>query len=315
MNTIHLSDEVVMGYLMDLWERLAALEGGVPMIWCPIGPSGVRLAQAAMRVAGDLVDQIKHVPIVYNRGDDTILFPREPHPASIIQGTRILLLDGSVHSGNTLWKAYLAVEALQPKEISTYSLIVRVGSSIIPNHFGLMIGDYDRAFFLRKTFPNNRLFTCGCVRELEDTDQAKSKPVCGETCIDKFSWGDLLYEMRTDPHRKTYVYERQGRIMGYVNFRITPGEAIFVDVVAVDRSCQKQDIGGSLMRWTETCGRNCHCGTIHLWAIDDRKPWYSRKLGYSCYDKPHVLDGTTFHPMRKKLLYNLPDDDSPATRS
>ena len=162
---------------------------------------------------------------------------------------------------------------------------------------------------------NNRLFASGCVRELENTDQAKPKPVCGEKCIDKFSWGDLLYEMRTDPHRKTYVYERQGRIMGYVNFRLTPEEAVFVDVVAVDASCQNQDVGGSLMRWTETCGRNCHCTTIHLWAIDDRKPWYSGKFGYSCYDKPHVLDGTTFHPMRKKLLYNLPDDDSLTTGS
>jgi len=124
------------------------------MIWCPIGPSGVRLAQAAMRVVGDLVDKIKHVPIVYNRATDAISFPREPNPASIITGGRVLLLDGSVHSGNTLRKAYLAVEAMQPKEISSYSLVVRVGASIIPNHFGLMIGDYDRAFFLREIFPN-----------------------------------------------------------------------------------------------------------------------------------------------------------------
>jgi N-acetylglutamate synthase-like GNAT family acetyltransferase len=149
----------------------------------------------------------------------------------------------------------------------------------------------------------------GCVRELEDADQDKPKPRCGKDFIDKFSWGDLVYDMRTDPWRKTYVYERQGRIRGFVSFRVKCGDDILVDTVVVDESCQNQQIGGNLMRWTETYARNCHCAAIHLWAVEERKGWYS-KHGYEPSNKePLVLDGTTFLCMGKKLLYNLPNAD------
>jgi len=61
------------------------------------------------------------------------------------------------------------------------------------------------------------------------------------------------------------------------------------------------------MRWAETCGRNAHCGAIELWGVDDRKEWYEKR-GYGACGEALVLDGTRFHLMRKKLLYNLPDD-------
>lgn len=307
MNTIFLSNEEVAAYLKDLWERLVALKDEMPTLWCPIGPSGGTLAQAAMRVAGGTASKIMHVPIAYDRSTEKVSFPEESDPTSVIAGKRILLMDGSIHSGNTFWKAYQAIEAMGPAEISSYSLVVRVGASILPNYFGLMIGDYDRAIFLKTVFPNNRLFAGGCVRKLADADQACPAILCGQDFVDKFSWGDLWYEMTIDSHRQTYVYHRNGNVKAYVSFRVTPGDDILLDTIAVDKSCQRQGIAGNLMRWTETCGRNCHCATIHLWAVDGRKDWYAKR-GYEFCGKELVLDGVKFHLMRKKLLYNLPDD-------
>jgi GNAT superfamily N-acetyltransferase len=307
LNTIFLSDEEVAAYLKDFWSKLVALKEEMPKLWCPIGPSGGTLAQAAMQVAGDAASKVMHVPIAYDRATEIVSFPSDPDHASLIAGKRVLLLDGSIHSGSTFQKAYQAIEAMEPAEISSYSLVVRVGASILPNHFGLMIGDYDRAIFLKKVFPNNRLFACGCVRKLADADQAHHKILCGRDFVDKFSWGDLWYEMTIDPRRQTYVYQRNGNIKAFVSFRVTSGDDILLDTIAVDKSCQGQGIAGNLMRWTETCGRNSHCATIHLWAVDDRSDWYAKR-GYDFCDKELLLDGMRFHLMRKKLLYNLPDD-------
>ena len=318
MNTIFLSDEEVSAYLRDLCERLKGLKNQVPTVWCPIGISGGSIARAALTLqeADDLKNQIINVPIAYNRTTEEISFPREANPSSAIKGKRVLLLEGSIHSGNTFRQAYLSIEKMKPMAISSYSLVVRTGASILPNYFGVMIGDYDRALFLKKIFPNNRLFTCGCVRKLEDADQAQTKISCGKEFIDKFSWSDLIYEIRVDPRRQTYVYDQcvydekeEEKIKGFVSFRITPGEDILVDTLAVDQNCKNQGIGGNLLRWAETCARNHHCATIRLWAVDDRKEWYSKK-GYELSSKePKVLDNIAFHLMQKKLLYNLPDDD------
>jgi N-acetylglutamate synthase-like GNAT family acetyltransferase len=129
----------------------------------------------------------------------------------------------------------------------------------------------------------------------------------GEPFIDKFSWGDLLYEMRVDSYRRTYVYERKGQIQGFVSFRVELGESVLVDTLAVDEKRHKQGLGGHLIRWSETCGRNADCSTVRLWAVDSRKDWYERQ-GYERRGEKMVLDGVGFHLMDKRLLYNLPDD-------
>ena len=54
MNTIFLSNDEVTVYLADLCERLVDLKDNMPMVWCPIGPSGGELTRVAMGVAGKL---------------------------------------------------------------------------------------------------------------------------------------------------------------------------------------------------------------------------------------------------------------------
>jgi GNAT superfamily N-acetyltransferase len=304
-----MSDEVVAAYLRDLVERLACLDGGIPEIWLPIGPSGGAVARAAMAVAGDRLEKISHIPVTYERSTNTIHFPKEADPSSFVRGKKILLIDGSIHSGTTLRAAYRAVEELQPKDISSYSLVVRAGASILPCFWGLMIGDHDRAFFLRRLFPNHRLPTFGCVRKLEGDDLQRPMIVSGEDFIDKFSWSDYTYELNVDPNRRTYVYEQCGTIRGFVSFRFGPGRAtVLIDSLAVAQGCQGQGLGGHLLRWAETCARNAHCAVMELWAVAQRREFYERQF-YKALGKTMDLDDASFVLMGKKLLYNLPDDE------
>ena len=173
-----------------------------------------------------------------------------------------------------------------------------------------MIGDHDRAIFLTDRIRNNRLLDCGCVRKLSERDNETAKFSSGEEAIDKWSWADYFYEGRIDQWRKTYVYERNGSIIAYVSFKIEPGKMLFVDAVAVDKNSHGQGVGGSLVRWAETCGRHAHCCEVSLWALHERVDWYRKHFGFRSLDKkPMDLDGSTFIFMGKKLLYNLPDED------
>jgi len=308
LNTILFSDEQVTAYLRDLMERLDNLGEETPKVWCPIGPSGAVLAQAAVRAGPHVASTIQHVLLTFDRATEQVSFPQDENPRRAVEGRNVLLIDGSVHSGNTLMKAYRAVEGLGAKEISSYALVVRSGTSVLPSFFGLVIGDHDRAIFLKKSFPNNRLPVFGCVRKLSDRDQGRSMIHSGEHFIDKFSWSDFLYEMWVDRRRKAYLYERGGTIRGLISFRLTPGESILIDTLGVDKTFQKQGVAGHLMRWGETCGRNAHCGTIQLWSIERRKSWYEKR-GYKAFGAEMDLDGEKFHLMAKKVLYNLPEDD------
>jgi GNAT superfamily N-acetyltransferase len=308
VNTVFLSDSTVAAYLRDLLHRLAQLGVDMPKVWCPIGPSGWFVAQAAMREAGDTAATIVHIPVDFDRATGKISFPKDERPGELICGQRVLLVDGAIHSGKTFLKAFRAVEFLGPSDICSYSLVVRAGSAALPSFFGVLIGDHDRALFLRKEYPNNRLPSFGFVRKLSEDDTAKPMITCGEDFIDKFSWSDFLYEMRVDSRRRTYLYERHGAIQGLVSFRLISEEEILLDTLAVGKAFQGQGIAGHLMRWMETCCRNAHCAAINLWGVESQRDFYEH-MGYRICGKEMILDGVRFFLMGKKVLYNLPDED------
>jgi hypothetical protein len=64
------------------------------------------------------------------------------------------------------------------------------------------------------------------------------------------------------------------------------------------------------MRWAEHCGRHRNCTAVELWAIDNRIKWYT-DLGYEVGRRaPLKIGGHEFSLMRKKLLFNLADDNT-----
>jgi hypoxanthine-guanine phosphoribosyltransferase/GNAT superfamily N-acetyltransferase len=309
MNTIFLSEQEVAAYIRDLLKRLTSLGEKMPKLWCPIGPSGFSLAQAAMRENQELAASIEHMFITYDRAGGKIAFPGETDPSKVVKGKQVLLVDGSVHSGDTLAKVWRSVEELGASEVCSYSLVVRASSSFIPNYFGLLVGDHDRALFLRPMFPNNRLQLFGCVRKLITNDQTRPMIASGATFIDKFSWSDLMYETKVDSHRRTYVYEQNGEIKGFISFKLTTGGSVLVDTIGVDKRFHGKDIGGCLMRWAETCARHADCLEMRLWSVEDSVEFYKNQ-GYKFFGDKMTLDGTPFHLMGKKVLYNLNDEES-----
>ncbi len=301
------------GYLRHLLADLDDLQSGIPEVWCAIGPSGGKLAQRAVCALEALgkARPIQNVLLDCDRKEGSVSFCDKSDPVKFVRGARVLLIDGNIHLGNTFRTAYKLLESAEASAIVSYALVVRSGSSILPNRFGLMIGDHDRAVFLTDQIRNNRLLDCGCVRKLSEKDGETAKFSSGQDAIDKWSWSDYFYEGSVDPWRKTYVYERNGAMIAYVSFKLKPSKMLFVDAVAVDKSFHGQGIGGYLLRWAETCGRHAHCCDVSLWALRERASWYQKHFGFAQLNrKPMSIDGSEFVFMGKKLLYNLPDEDT-----
>jgi len=307
MHTVYLSDQEVDAYLLDLVERLTALGDDAPSVLVGIGASGAILTRRLVTVAPQLGDR-EVLLVDYNRADDRITYIKAD-PVAKLPGKRVLLIDGTVHSGNTLLRVMRDVEKHKPLALSSYALVVRRGARVIPNHFGVLVGDHDRALFLRRSFPNNRLKPYGIWRKIAESDMTKPMISTGRDFIDREHWSDYWYEGRTDPRRQTYLYEVAGEICGFISFRMGDGSKIVVDNIGVDKSKQDCRVGGHLMRWAEHLARHGTCARMELWAIDDRVPWY-QKMGYEVVPNEELqLENDKFLLMTKKLLYNLPDDD------
>jgi GNAT superfamily N-acetyltransferase len=237
-----------------------------------------------------------------------VSFPGEPSPKALVQGKRVLIVDGTVHSGGTLLKVLKEINGFSPSQVMSYALAVRRGAKTIPNHFGFLIGDHDRVQFPSHLLANNCLFDYGTYRKLSADDASSVMITTGADFIDKLSWEDRLYEMHTDPQRHIYLHELDGEVCGFVSFRIRKSKTILVDELGVDKKFAGQRLGGHLMRWAEHYARHRNCKVIELLAVDNKVEWY-QKLGYTTIpDKPLRLSGHDFYTMSKKLLYNLADD-------
>ena len=311
MHTIHLTKEHLQSYLRDLAARISKLEADSPQVWAMVGFSGCVLGRELAEVAPDLYASVDELIVSYNRRTDTVSFPGQEQFRDVISGRNVLLIDGTVHSGSTLLRVTKALEELEPRKISSYALVVRRGSQVIPNHFGFLIGDHDRVHFPAPRYSNNRLFPFGTYRRMCEEDCARPMIMTGADFIDKLHWEDRWYEVSTDPKRQIYIHEQNGSICGFVSFRLQENGGILLDEVGVDKSCHGQKLGAHLMRWAEHYARHENCSNIELWAVENRVKWYQgMEYLHAGEQAPLKLAGTRFFKMRKKLLFNLLDDEN-----
>lgn len=99
MQSYFLSDDVVNAYLKDITTRLKELPvPQQPLMWCPLGPSGLFLAKQLLNIA-EPPEAI--FPIVWKRGITEASFS-EPEVANRVRGSPVLILDTAIHSGATL---------------------------------------------------------------------------------------------------------------------------------------------------------------------------------------------------------------------
>lgn len=250
------------------------------------------------------------VPLDFDR-DSSVITLVDPADANLLAASSsVLVIDSSVHSGTAMTAAVTAIHDLGVVNVMTYSLILKRGASFIPNFFALIIDDHDRAFFLLQSIPNNRMMSQGVVRRLtqQDVHRTDSHLNAGVASIDGITWADLQYDAVTKSNL-VYVYEHKKRICGFISFNGKVGKHVFVDAVAVDKSCHKQGIGGHLMRWAETWARSANCYSMELWAINNRIDFYTG-LGYKPTGRLMDLGSEKYTQMQRKLLYNLNSPES-----
>ena len=309
MHTYYIGKEEVLGYSRDLIKRLKfTLEDDFPNIWCPIGFSGEVLLSTLDEVFPEEIrSKLKIVPLITSPQSKNIKF-ENPRDRNFVQKNAkktILILDSNVHSGISMLNAIRTVSSLGAKKITTYSLTVKKEASYIPNYFGVIISEHDRPLFLLDEIPNNRLTPFGIIRKITKDDMKRKKThlKSGLHGIDSITWSDLFYsvEARND---QAYVFELDDEICGFVSFKLTPGQNVFVDAVGVDKFLQGKKIGGQLMRFVETLARANCCLTMSLWAISNRVKFYEGH-DYKVIDNKNLdLHGELYFYMQRKLVYN-----------
>jgi GNAT superfamily N-acetyltransferase len=203
-------------------------------------------------------------------------------------------------------KVVQVVEFLQPAAISCYALVLKSGSCMVPNTFGVMVGDHDRVFFQLASLPNNVVMPFGCLRSLAEADLPRPYIRTGIPEYDKWTWSDHWYDLQTNRNRRILVYEAGGRLCAVLSYDLLPADEIFVQLVAVDKATRGQGLGGHLLRWAETHGRATRCARVYLWA-DDRTVTFYEKMGYDRVSAhPMALDPGKYWKMARALIYSLP---------
>ncbi|MGD0094256.1 MAG: hypothetical protein ABSE73_30480 [Planctomycetota bacterium] len=320
---VYLGEEEVNAYLRHLIgcfldPKTDTPKTDAPLVWCPIGVSGSILAQQLYKLdkqdrSGCLGDKVQVVRLDYDRDKAMVVFSDgKAQAAKAIKNQRVLVMDSSVHSGETLYHALQAVKRLAPADICSYALVLKAGASTVPNRFGAVTGDHDRALFLLKEMWNNAVMPFGCLRMLREDDVGRPYIRTKKNEYDKWSWEDHWYEMKLDRSVRVYVYENQGTIVAVLKFKLIEGGELFIDLVAANKDGEK-GLGGHLVRWAETQGRMSRC--THVTACADKRiiGWWERQYYERDVSKrPIKAERTQYIWIKRKLLYNLPGGPTPA---
>ncbi len=315
MYTYFLSSEQVKGYMLDLSMRLLETKKhDRPTVLVSIGASGNELAYHLININETSLKwahECDQVRCDYDRNTKQFSFAPDDNAEAVIEGATVLIIDSAVHSGNTMRKAVEHVEALKPKCVTTYSLVVKQSSVLIPNLFGLLIDRHDRAYFLLQRIPNLRIMRSGCLRPMEEKDIGAAPIDCGVASINKFGWPELWYDLQADNRRKTYVYERDSKPLGYITYRLLDDGHILIDVVAVDKSAKGGKIGANLIRWAETCARSANCTHVVLWGlVEENVLRIYVGAGYDFVkDKEMKFPDETYALMKKAIVHDSELDE------
>lgn len=320
-----LGREQVEAYCRDLAKRLIELGDEFPLIWFPIGFSGMELYQVILKfIPREHLGKMLLQPLTYKKPKkgtpgQALLTPMEGYTedalkkevAEAVRNCKscVLILDSSIHSGSSMLESVRFVRDLGTSNILTYSLIIKRQSGFIPHYFGLVVGDHDRVLFLLNSIPNNRLSKpkakpTGILRKLNPSDAHQEYKIETQVpSISKIGWGDLWYEMHAHGFQ-VYVLELDGKLVGYVKYRIVK-HSLLLDVIAVDKNFQGVGAGAALFRWAETSARSASCQDIQLWGIENQVQAYEGAKYVKTGEMLDVGGGERYFHMRKALLYHF----------
>lgn len=311
MHTYLLSDDSIRRYGLDFVARLEKLGDQIPRLWVAVGVSGDKIAASFIEQSPDSVAiPQQYMRVAFNRKTKSISVRDDDKIPDNLRDQPVLIIDAAIHSGASMRNVADELTRRGANIILSYSLIVKKTSEFIPNYFGMVIDEHDRVFFQLDQFPNNRLrnkLPLGCLRSLreDDVNRKPSTLEVGLPSLDKLSFGDLWYSVKTQ-NSNVYVYEVDGQVVAYVHFKYQNSGKLFLDAIGCDKQVQDKHIGSLLMRWIETFARSSKCSTMEMWAIDNRVDWYKER-GYEVVPGEHLDlgDGEQYTKMRRRILYNV----------
>jgi len=318
VNTYLIGKDEVRAYVRDLVNRLEKIDP-FPTVWCPVTKSGdaiqAVITDALKAHRPERLNGVRVVPIDVARAETgaiTITFP-ESDPSAEFHGKSVLLLDGAIHSGETMRLCAAEVLKFGPAELSSYSLVMKAGAAFIPTFWGLGIDETDRAFFLLDQIPNNRL-DAGTkekqapvhLERLSRSHVDKQQVNTTVKSMNRMTWSDRLFQMEAADAQPpcSYLLFRGTTIVGYLTVHAS-GDEFSIDEVAVDEKFTGQKYGGILMRFADTLARQGGCARVRLNAIEGKVSLYE-KFGYRKISgrPPLVLDDETYYPMERTVLYH-----------
>jgi ribosomal protein S18 acetylase RimI-like enzyme len=267
--------------------------------------SGVELTKELSRVApAALRPSIDLCPIAVNDGKVTM------PPDEALRGKDVLLLDSAIHSGTMMSHCAAEVLRREPSSLTTYALTVKRCSSFFPTLWGVMTEEGDRPYFLLDKIPNNRL-NAGAkhkqppvnIRLLAEEHVKRPAVLSGLSSIDRVTWSDRVFQMRSAASTFTYLLEHGKDIAGFLTVHWDKDELVVAEVVVAE-GFKERGYGGVLLRFAESLARQSDCRTIRLNAISNKVKMYEG-FGYQKAGRvPLTLDDEEYHPMDRLVLYH-----------
>ncbi len=325
MRVHHLDYDTIDAYLKDFTQNRFPIARKKypksPVVICYIGNSGLELLERLGCINWNLLECSIILRVEYERSNqETSFYTFTPtdngkdspisldHLPKFVEGTHVLVLDSLVYTGATLRSVVEMFESAGAQAVTSYGLAVRSTSMIIPNYFGFMIDHDDRALFMLKEMPNNRIMPHGCLRLLSENDLTRPLVNSNVDSMDRETWCDKYYSMQANQYNKTFIYEQGNRILAYLTLTCKQNRCLFLDAIAVDMISRGDKLGGFLMRWAETFAMHRGCQRIDMWAIDDKVSWYE-KYGYSLSSEkalslPDGKNVEVYRKMTKEITAN-----------
>ena len=274
-----------------------------------MGPSGKEMALfISNNFPQERQRQIQTIPLAYDRDSRIVSFQDPQDEALFTKDKSVLVIDGSVHSGHSLLTVVKKIKSFNVKSVISYSLIIKRGSTFVPNFFGIIIPDHDRVLFLLDSFPNNRIMAHGLVRKLseEDVNNPIQSLNTGVPSIDNTTWINLWYETVAKGNH-VYVNEGDHGIDAFISFLIKENGWMFIDAVARDISVKGKKIGSHLLRWAENWARSKACKGVELWALNEKINYYRGFDFVISSNETLNLGKEKYTRMYRSLLYHLED--------
>jgi GNAT superfamily N-acetyltransferase len=264
----------------------------------------------------DMAKSITVVPVGIDSGSKAVKFEIES-PAEHFAKKSVLLFDSSMHTGGMMCRIVNEAVKLGASSVSTYSLVIKVGSNLIPTFWGVIIDDMDRIYFLLDKIPNGRLDSGAenhrdgtprkipsvFIRRLCDEHLKKAQVKCGVNSLDRVTWGDRHFDMQAGDHKEcTYVLQTGSEIAGYMSLHFSDPACLFIAEIAVDETQGGKGFGAILMRFADTLARQSNCIWVRLNAIEGKIPFYE---GFGYRKNPGRdkinLDDEVYVPMEHKV--------------